>query len=171
MLWAYRSSVLCIYVVPVLLYKSHCACLYSVVFRAIPPTYFCRFCWQLLVAKVSPIATLELCTFVLVLNVPSSTSLDGSRRYKHLTTQREGRHFPLFFSGYFYRLNIPSVALHLSLEFGKWKKGVSEDWTEHNCIPRPQTQTICSCFAPSFPMHCNKYVNGRNFTFAYSKTI
>ncbi|MFC2348981.1 MAG: glycine betaine ABC transporter substrate-binding protein, partial [Bacteroides sp.] len=36
---------------------------------------------------------------------------------KHLTTP-EGRHFPLFSSGDFYRLNIFSAALHLSLEFG-----------------------------------------------------
>ena len=39
MLWAYWSSVLCIYVAPALLYKSHCACLHFVVFRARPLIY------------------------------------------------------------------------------------------------------------------------------------
>ena len=118
MLWAYWSSVLCIYVVPVLLCMSHCACLHFVVFRVRPPTYPCRFCWQLLVAKVSPLATLELCTFVLVLNVLSSTFLDGSRRYKHLTTPERREAFSSLLSGDFYRLNISSAALHLLLEFG-----------------------------------------------------
>ena len=57
---------------------------------------------QLLVAKVSPLATLELCTFVLVLNVPSSTFLDGSRRHKHLTTPERREAFSsLLFWGFF----------------------------------------------------------------------
>ena len=50
--------------------------------------------------------------------MPSLAFLDGSRRYKHLTTPERREAFPLFSSGDFYRLNVFSVALHLSLEFG-----------------------------------------------------
>ena len=101
---------------------SHCACLHFVVFRAIPPTYPCRFCWQLLVARVSLFAKLELCDFVLVLNVPYSTFLDGSRRYTFNHPREKGGIFLSSFLEIFHRLNISSTALHLPLEFGIKKK-------------------------------------------------
>ena len=61
--------------------------------------------------------------------MPSLAFLDGSRRYKHLTTPERREAFSSLLSGDFYRLNIFSVALHLSLEFGIYNATLDLDTT------------------------------------------
>lgn len=81
---------------------------WGILFRGRELTYPCRFCWQLLVERVAPFAKFELCTLQFeVLNFPSSTFLDGSRRHKHLTTPERRDVFSLSsLQSNFYRLNI-----------------------------------------------------------------